>query len=65
MGYKVNKPNEKIHIQNPITFVKEKIEEKKEYKEIQEQEDYWQDVFENLENYDGTPESKKEVRNIK
>ena len=26
--------------------------------------DYWQDVFENLENFDGTPESQKEVRNV-
>lgn len=28
------------------------------------QKDYWNDVFENLDNYDGTPESQKEVRNI-
>lgn len=40
------------------------MEEKKEQKEIEKEKDYWQDVFENLENYDGSPESQKEVRNI-
>lgn len=33
-------------------------------KEIDSAKDYWSDVFDNLENYDGSPESQKEVRNI-
>lgn len=51
-----------MKIQNPVTVIKEKIEEHKEEKEIQAERDYWTDVFENLENFDGTPESQKEVR---
>lgn len=51
-------------IKNPITFVKQKIGEKKEEKEIEKELNYWADVFENLENYDGSAESQKEVRNV-
>lgn len=60
----INKPNKEIKIQNPITVIKGKVEEKKEQKQIEKERDYWADVFENLENYDGSPESQKEVRNI-
>jgi len=31
---------------------------------VQKQKDYWQDVMDNLENYDGTKQSQKEVRNV-
>ena len=64
VGYRLGKPQKEIKLQNPITYVKEKIEERKESKEAQKEKDYWQDVFENLENFDGTPESQKEVRYI-
>lgn len=49
---------------NPITYIKEKHEEKKASEDAEAKKDYWEDVFENLENYDGTKESQKEVRNV-
>ena len=65
MGYRLNKPDKKpIKIENPVTVIKEKVKEKKDSKEIQKQKDYWQDVMDNLENYDGTKQSQKEVRNV-
>lgn len=63
MGYKFNdKPTREI--QGPVKYIKRKIKEQKEDKKIQEEREYWEDVFENLENFDGTPESQKEVRNV-
>jgi hypothetical protein len=64
VGYRLNKENKPIKIQNPVTVIKEKVTEHKEQKDIQKEQDYWQDVFNNLENYDGTPESQKKVRNV-
>ena len=49
---------------NPIPVIKEKIQDRKESKQLKKEQDYWDDVFTNLENYDGTPESQKEVRNV-
>ena len=51
-------------IQNPITLVKKKIEEKRKTDNIEKEKEYWADVFENLENYYGSAESQKEVRNV-
>lgn len=51
-------------IQNPITLVKKKIEKKRKTDNIEKEKEYWADVFENLENYDGSAESQKEVRNV-
>lgn len=44
--------------------MKDKIKEVQEEKEAQGVREYWDDVLENLENYDGTPQSQKEVREI-
>jgi len=44
--------------------VKEKIENRKDEKQLKKEHDYWEDVFNNLENFDGTPESQKEVRYV-
>ena len=61
----MGKPEKKpIKIENPVTVVKEKVKEHKESKKIQKQKDYWQDVMDNLENFDGTKQSQKEVRNV-
>ena len=30
---------------------------------MQKEQEYWSDVLDNLENFDGTPQSQKEVRN--
>lgn len=49
---------------NPIVRVKERHVERKATKEAEAEKDYWSDVFENLENYDGFKESQKEVRNV-
>lgn len=49
---------------NPIKYIKEKCEEIKVSKDAEAEKEYWSDVFENLENFDGFKESQKEVRNI-
>ena len=44
--------------------MKKKIEEKRKTDNIEKEKEYWADVFENLEYYDGSAESQKEVRNV-
>ena len=53
-----------IKIPNYIQNVKESIEEKKNEKEIQEQLDEINRIAENIENYNGTSENQKELKNI-
>lgn len=66
MGYRLNNNRQynKIGFKSPITYVKERLSENKDYKQLELEKDYWADVFENLENYDGTPESQKTVRYV-
>lgn len=66
VGYSINKGTSKkeVKISNPVTAIKNRLETKKESKELQKERDYWEDVYYNLENYDGSIESQREVRNI-
>ncbi len=51
-------------ITNPIKQVKEKIEDTKYNKELQEQLEELNKIAQNIENYDGTSENQKELKNI-
>lgn len=53
-----------IKIENPIKKAKEKIEETKINKEIQEQLEEFNKILDNIENYDGTSKNQKELKNI-
>ena len=59
-----NQSINKITISNPIKKVKEKIENDKYNKEMQEQIDELNRIAENIESYDGTSENQKELKNI-
>ena len=62
-GYRLN--NEKpIHIQNPITTVKEKMETKKIEDANKERLEELNTILENIENYDGTSQGQKELKNV-
>lgn len=50
------------NIAHPVKSIKKRLEDNKIERIKKAEQDYWDDVFENLENYDGTPESQKEVR---
>lgn len=66
VGYSINKGTNKkeVKISNPVTAIKKRAVSKKESEKIQKERDYWEDVYYNLENYDGSLESQREVRNI-
>ncbi len=67
VGYKTangNRTANKVSIPNPIKTVKEKIEDKKEQQEIQEQLEELNKIYGNLENYDGSNKGQKELKNI-
>lgn len=65
VGYKMPKYEQtKLKIPNPIKEIKNKIEDKKEQEKLQEQIDEINLIYENLENYDGTAESQKELKNV-
>ena len=49
---------------NPIKTIKEKIEDKKEQQDIQEQLEELNKIYGNLENYDGSNKGQKELKNI-
>ncbi len=62
-GYRIN--NQKpIHIQNPITSIKEKMETKKIEEENKEQIEEFNKILDNINIYDGTSQGQKELRNI-
>ena len=65
VGQKTSK-NEKLEIKipNPVKDIKEKMEDKKYNEELQEQIDELNRIAENIENYDGTSENQKELKNI-
>lgn len=62
-GYRIEhqKP---IHIQNPITTVKEKMETKKIEDANKERLEELNTILENIENYDGTSQGQKELKNV-
>lgn len=62
-GYRIGhqKP---IHIQNPITTVKEKMETKKIEDANKERLEELNTILENIENYDGTSQGQKELKNV-
>lgn len=68
VGSRIAKGNtteiKKIPIVNPIEKIKKKIEEKKDNEEIREQLDELNKIYENIENYDGTSNNQKELKNI-
>jgi hypothetical protein len=66
VGYKTASGNtlSNVSIPNPIKTVKEKIEDKKEQQEIQEQLEELNIIYGNLENYDGSNKGQKELKNI-
>lgn len=66
VGYKTASGStvNKVSIPNPIKTVKEKIEDKKEQQEIQEQLEELNKIYGNLENYDGSNKGQKELKNI-
>ena len=55
---------EEVKKKEPVRKIKKEKLSKKEKEEIKKQKEYWADVFYNLENFDGTPQSQKEVRNV-
>lgn len=67
VGYKtaeVNKIVSKVSIPNPVKTVKEKIEDRKVQEQIQEQLEELNRICENIENYNGSNEGQKELKNI-
>lgn len=66
VGYKTASKStvNKVTISNPIKTIKEKIEDKKEQQEIQEQLEELNKIYGNLENYDGSNKGQKELKNI-
>lgn len=63
-GLKMNTKPTEHKVVNPIKKIKQTIQEKKDDNELQEQLDELNRIYENIENYDGTSESQKELRNI-
>ena len=55
---------EEVKKKEPVRKIKKEKLSKKEKEQIKKQKEYWADVFYNLENFDGTPQSQKEVRNV-
>lgn len=51
-------------VENPIKKIKNKIAEKQEMDNIQEQIEQINTIYENIENYDGTGNNQKELKNI-
>ena len=62
-GYNLNH-EKKIEIKSPITEVKRKYEEHKNMKEQEEKIQQFNAILENIENYDGTGDNQKELKNI-
>lgn len=62
-GYRINNPKP-IHIQNPITTIKEKVENKKIIEANKEKLEEFNKILYNINNYDGTSQGQKELRNI-
>lgn len=62
-GYNLNH-EKKIEIKSPITEVKKKMEEHQNAKEQEERMQQFSTILENIENYDGTGNNQKELKNI-
>lgn len=60
-GYRINSSKP---IQNPITSIKEKMETKKVEEANKEQIEELNKILDNINNYDGTPQGQKELRNV-
>lgn len=59
-----NQTINKIAIPNPVKTIKNKIEDKKYNEELQAQLEELNKIAENIDNYDGTSENQKELKNI-
>ena len=65
VGYKIGKGEKvQVSIPNPVKTVKEKIEDRKVQEQIQEQLEELNRICENIENYNGSNEGQKELKNI-
>lgn len=62
-GYNINHVK-KIEIKSPIAEVKKKMETHKNEKEQEERMQQFNAILENIENYDGTGNNQKELKNI-
>lgn len=59
-----NKPTSKISMPNPIKEIKTKMEDKKANEELKEQLEELNKIYENIENYNGSNEGQKELKNV-
>lgn len=59
-----NRTTNKIAITNPAKTIKNKMEDKKYNEELQAQLEELNKIAENIDNYDGTSENQKELKNI-
>lgn len=67
VGYRMPRESKSVNnvpLTNPIKAVKKKIEDKKAQEEIQEQLEELNKIYQNIENYDGTENNQKELKNI-
>lgn len=62
-GYNLNH-EKKIEVKSPIEEIKKKHEEHKYTEQRKEEVQQFNDILENIENYDGTGNNQKELKNI-
>lgn len=62
-GYNINH-EKKIEVKNPIEEIKTKHEEYKQTEKMKEEIQQFNDILDNIENYDGTGNNQKELRSI-
>lgn len=62
-GYNLNH-EKKIEVKSPIEEIKKKYEEHKYTEQRKEEVQQFNDILENIENYDGTGNNQKELKNI-
>ncbi len=60
IGIKLRK-DEPIEVQSPITYVKEKIQENKDNKIIEKEQEITQTNLDNIDNYDGSSIGQKDI----